>query len=155
MDIKVAVSTILSAVSSDFKSRIGKNVKKRRRIRSDFRINSRAMLGNNLIAILTIRASPFSSIDNILGDYTLCAWIKPRTWGEGGWGRIFQHTTSGTSGWIMGLDGVGDTRFDCWHQAVVQSDYHSTDVVTLNEWQYLCCVHDDMPDCFGFPSLGF
>jgi hypothetical protein len=49
-----------------------------------------------------------SALDD-LGSFSISAWIKPASWGEGSFGRIAQKGT-GTNGWIFYVDDINATE---------------------------------------------
>lgn len=73
---------------------------------------------------------------NVTTEWTVEAWIKPTTAGEGNSGRIFQHSPGGGTGFICSLSGSTspvNLRLDTY--AVGGFNAVLSSCVTLNSWQ--------------------
>jgi hypothetical protein len=88
-----------------------------------------------------------TELDNILFDYTICAWINPSSYGEDGFGRIFSKRITGVAGielMINNNSGIEELRLT----HLGGTNAFIPNVISLNSWQFVCAIHDDSLD-FG------
>jgi hypothetical protein len=71
-------------------------------------------------------------------SWTLESWIKPTTAGEGGAGRIFQHSSGSVSGFICSLDNsTGSNGIKLNTYAIAGFTVRVGNCITLNSWQHV------------------
>jgi hypothetical protein len=67
--------------------------------------------------------------DDLTGDKSFIAWIKPYSWGGGGGGRIFENGKA-----ILWINGTGDKLFIS-RNAAVGAGFSAVDSIKLGLWQ--------------------
>jgi hypothetical protein len=84
----------------------------------------------------SIRASDSNSLD-ITTAYAITAWINPRTFGEGNFGRILQKGNSSSNRYVYytNSDELGFTRNGTDYETFLNS-------IQLNIWQYVGVTYD-------------
>ncbi len=86
-----------------------------------------------------------SSLDD-LGASTACAWIYPRGWGEGNFGRIYEKGLAGV-GYVFFLDNDGTApdqtiRLVVAYTTTSLSRSGAANLISLNTWQHVCVTWD-------------
>lgn len=90
---------------------------------------------NGLTSLINLGSS---SGRNQTTSWTLESWIKPTTAGEGGAGRIFQHSSGSLSGFICSLDNsTGTNGIKLNTYAVAGFTVRVGNCITLNSWQHV------------------
>jgi hypothetical protein len=79
---------------------------------------------------------------NQYAEYTLSAWINARTWGESGFGRIYDETYPGVNGISFFIRDTSD-NVRAIHSGASDSAYESSaNTLTLNTWHHVTAVYD-------------
>lgn len=81
----------------------------------------------------------------VLSDKTIIALVRPTGWGQGSYGRIYDHgyDAGGSLGWTFYLDNAAATEsFVMNHYGIGGGATADSNSVTLNEWQMLAAVND-------------
>ncbi len=92
--------------------------------------------------------SPARVDDLFQGPGTITVWIRPRSWGEGSYGRIVDKAsnTLAAAGWALELDGVptpGATMiFEHGFSGVVGRWVGPNDALSLDGWSHIAVVYD-------------
>ncbi len=71
------------------------------------------------------------------GADSICAWIKPSGWGEGGFGRLFDNSVM----WFYLVQTGQSLRFTSNQSSGFYFDTTSSSI-KLNQWQHVCAVRD-------------
>jgi len=71
------------------------------------------------------------------GADSICAWIKPAGWGEGGYGRLFDNSVT----WFYLNQGGQNLRFTSNQPSGYYFDTTASSI-KLNQWQHICAVRD-------------
>ncbi len=98
-----------------------------------------------------VDAGSESSVDDIFdGGATVSAWIHPRGWGEGNFGRIFDKADNlGTNrnGWAFELYGSRQSLlFQQGFSGGIGNWVTPVNSISLNEWQHVALVYDSSFD---------
>ncbi len=84
---------------------------------------------------------------NLTNSLTICAWIYPESFGQGGWGRIVDRG-NGSSGYSFYVNSANSTiKYVAYGSNTVSS---SAQVIGLNKWQHVAVVYDDSSDTVTF-----
>ena len=99
----------------------------------------------------TINAGSDATIDDVFaGGATLSAWIRPRGWGEGDFGRIADKADAlGTNrnGWAFELYGAKRALlFQYGFSGGIGNWYTPVDSISLDTWQHVAVVYDNSAD---------
>jgi len=74
---------------------------------------------------------------------TIVAWIKPISFGGGGYGRIFDKNQSGTNqGWNLFFPGSANLRFSQYFSITNGYWDSAQNSIVLNTWQHVAVVYD-------------
>jgi len=81
---------------------------------------------------------------NLVSNLTISTWIKLRTFGQGGWGRIVDKgndTAPENVGFSFLIDDSNDRiEYAVYGETVV---YSNSNVISLNEWQHVAVVYNE------------
>lgn len=84
--------------------------------------------------------------DLFTGGGSLMAWIRPESYGEADFGRIFNKslTNTGAGGWSWFLDGSGNNRMRLIHaHSTTFGDWVTpTNSIPLNAWRHVAVTYD-------------
>jgi hypothetical protein len=99
----------------------------------------------------TINAGSDATIDDVFaGGATLSAWINPRGWGEGDFGRIADKADAlGTNrnGWAFELYGANRALlFQYGFSGGIGNWYTPVDSISLDTWHHVVVVYDNSSD---------
>lgn len=86
---------------------------------------------------------------NLTGSLTLSAWINPRSYGEGNYGRIIDKGDGSSGrGFSLMLNGTnGNVGYMTYGGTYVSSD---NNVVELNTWTHVCVTYDKQAQTVTF-----
>ncbi|MEZ6122627.1 MAG: DUF2341 domain-containing protein [Planctomycetaceae bacterium] len=100
----------------------------------------------------TVNLGSDSSVDDVfVGGGTISAWIQPRSWGEGGYGRIADKasttfaTGSSGDGWAFQVGGTGSSGYLLFEQGFstgIGEWKTALGSLNLNTWQHVAIVYD-------------
>lgn len=77
---------------------------------------------------------------NLANSLTLCAWIYPESFGQGGWGRIVDRG-NGSSGYSFYVNSANSAiKYVAYGNNTVSS---SAGIIGLNKWQHVAVVYDE------------
>jgi hypothetical protein len=77
---------------------------------------------------------------NMANSLTICAWIYPESFGQGGWGRIVDRG-NGSSGYSFYLDSANNViKYVAYGNNTISS---LGQVISVNNWQHVAVVYDD------------
>ena len=95
-----------------------------------------------------LKCDPVDSL-NLTRSLTLAAWINPRSFGEGNYGRIIDKGNgSAGRGFSLLLNGnSGDIGYLTYGSAYASSN---NDVISLNTWTHICVVYDELQQVISF-----
>ncbi len=99
----------------------------------------------------TVDAGSDAALDEVFaGGATLTAWIRPRSWGEGNFGRIADKADnlgSNRNGWAFELYGAQRALlFQYGFSGAIGNWYTPVDSITLGNWHHVAVVYDNSAD---------
>ena len=84
---------------------------------------------------------------NLANSLTICAWIYPESFGQGGWGRIVDRGNS-SSGYSFYVNSANSAiKYVAYGNNTVSS---SAGVIGLRKWQHVAVVYDDLSGTVTF-----
>lgn len=89
---------------------------------------------------LDVAAAP-SLADLFVGGGTVSAWIRPRGWGQSGFGRI-AHKEGGGAGWLLYLGDDGRVRFAQTFESGTVTWTTPIEAVSLHTWTHVAVAFD-------------
>lgn len=106
---------------------------------------SKGLTSNGSTSSIVVSAS--TSINNALdGGGTICAWIYPKSGGEGTFGRIIDKSTNSTSGFIYYVAYESDSKvgikFARYKESSLNGAWYTSSTVPINQWTHVSVTHD-------------
>jgi hypothetical protein len=84
-----------------------------------------------------------TSVFDLTGGFTISAWIYPRSYGGGGYGRIVDRRQGTEQGFSFVVDATRDAVALASNGGTApQTTWSTTNSITLNSWQHVAATYD-------------